>query len=61
MNNNLVSIITVNYNNYNDTILMIDSIINYVNCRYEIIVVDNGSKGDDFKILNSRYSKSKNI
>mgnify|MGYP001163123990 CR=1 FL=1 len=43
----LVSIITVNYNGWKDTCEMIASLKEYETYPYEVIVVDNASKGDD--------------
>ena len=49
----LLSIITVNYNGHADTCALIDSLPHPDDV--EIIVVDNGSKGDDALIISSRH------
>lgn len=49
----LLSIITVNYNGMQDTCAMIDSLPRQDDV--EIIVVDNGSKGDDASAIQERY------
>lgn len=43
----MVSIITVNYNGWQDTCELIASLKQFETYPYEIIVVDNASKGDD--------------
>jgi GT2 family glycosyltransferase len=55
VNNPKVSIIILNWNGYKDTIECLESLkkIDYQN--YEIIIVDNGSSGDDVKILRDRF------
>lgn len=42
-----VSVITVNYNGWRDTCAMIESLARHETYPYEILVVDNGSAGDD--------------
>jgi len=48
-----LSIITVNYNGLKDTCALIDSIT--FNEDMEVIVVDNGSKGNEASVLQERY------
>jgi len=43
----MVSIITINYNGWQDTCELIASLKQYETYPYEIIVVDNASRGDD--------------
>ncbi|MGL5317968.1 MAG: glycosyltransferase family 2 protein [Bacteroidales bacterium] len=51
-----ISIITVNYNGWRDTSELILSIREVVkSVSYEIIVVDNASKGEDVKQLKDRF------
>lgn len=50
----MVSIITVNYNGWQDTCELIASLQKHETYPYEIIVVDNASKGDD--VAQIRYS-----
>ena len=55
-----ISIITVNYNGYEDTCALIDSIpIN--DESLEVIVVDNASKSDEAKAISQRYPHVKTI
>lgn len=55
-----ISIITVNYNGYEDTCALIDSIpIN--DESLEVIVVDNASKSDEAKAISQRYPLVKTI
>ncbi|MDY6933951.1 MAG: glycosyltransferase family 2 protein [Spirochaetota bacterium] len=51
-----VSIVIVNWNNLSDTTECLESLkqINYSN--YNIVMVDNGSDGDDAKFLKERFS-----
>lgn len=52
----LISFVTVNYNGLNDTKALLSSIISHLEeISYEIIVVDNGSKIDEAKILSAEY------
>lgn len=53
----LVSIITVNYNGMHDTCEMIDSFRRHETYpRYEIIVVDNGSRLPEAEKIQARYA-----
>lgn len=56
----ITSIITVNYNGYEDTCAMIDSLPLNDN-SLEIIVVDNASAKDEAKLLSEKYPKIKVI
>jgi len=51
----MVSIITVNYNGWEDTCELIASLKQFEEHPYEIIVVDNASKGDDVKLIRAAY------
>jgi hypothetical protein len=50
-----VSVILVNWNNFNDTTECLESLrqVTYPNC--EVIVVDNGSEGDDAGLIRERF------
>ncbi len=62
INNNEVSFITINYNSSIHTIELIKSIIAHTrHIKYEIIVVDNNSKNDDFNTLNKFIQNLGNI
>jgi len=50
-----VSIIILNWNGLEDTIECLESLKKVTYPNYEIIVVDNGSEGDDVKVLRERY------
>lgn len=54
-----LSIITVNYNGLEDTCALIDSIT--FNDELEVIVVDNGSRNDEAKVIAERYPQVKTI
>lgn len=45
--NGMVSIVTVNYNGWEDTCELISSLKQWETYPYEVIVVDNASRGDD--------------
>lgn len=52
----LLSIITVNYNGYEDTCQMIESIQKHLkSVGYEIIVIDNASTKDEAYLLHKRF------
>ena len=59
--NNITSIITVNFNNYADTVEMVESIVNKVNVNYEIIIVDNASLNNEYELLFNKYKNEANI
>ncbi len=62
MNNNpLVSIVTVNYNHSEDTLLMIKSLKQCSYKNIEIIVVDNGSFNDNVSSISTEYPDVKLI
>lgn len=51
-----VSIITVNYNGFNDTCQMIESVYEHIHSvAYEIIVVDNASQSNEAVLLRKKY------
>lgn len=51
----MVSIITVNYNGCKDTIELIASLKSFETYPYEVIVVDNASKGDDAEQIEQAF------
>lgn len=53
--NHIVSIITVNYNNYSDTCEFIDSLSRYETYPYELIIVDNASRNNEGERLKKKY------
>lgn len=52
-----VSIIILNWNGLNDTIECLESLKKITYPNYEVIVVDNGSKGNDADILEEKYKE----
>lgn len=50
-----VSIIILNWNGLEDTIECLDSLKKITYANYAVIVVDNGSSGDDVKVLRERF------
>lgn len=62
----LVSIITINYNGYKDTVEFVDSLKAHETFPYEIIIVDNGSttlfeSKTQKELLLSKYKNNQNI
>ncbi|MDD4429211.1 MAG: glycosyltransferase family 2 protein [Paludibacter sp.] len=56
-----LSIITVNYNGFADTVQLIESIQTHLEIPYEFIVVDNGSKADEAGMLKHQFPNIKVI
>ncbi len=57
-----LSIVTINYNSSLQTIALLESIIKYTsNLKYEIIVVDNNSRAEEFDVLSKNIQKQDNI
>ena len=50
-----VSIIILNWNGLKDTIECLESLEKITYSNYEVIVIDNGSKGNDADILEEKY------
>jgi len=62
MNKNInISFITINYNSSHYTIELIKSIQKFTTIEYEIIIVDNASKEEDFKTLEAFVFDIENI
>lgn len=53
----MVSIITINYNGWQDTCGLITSLERFETYPYEVIVVDNASSGDDVKLIKQAHPK----
>ena len=51
-----VSIIILNWNGLEDTIECLESLKNITYPNYEVIIVDNGSEGNDAQVLKERFS-----
>ena len=56
----LVSIIIVNYNNYDYTFQCLESLINQTYNKFQILLVDNGSKYHIYQKLNEELNQFKN-
>lgn len=57
-----ISIITVNYNGFQDTKELIDSLLEHIRrCSYEVIVVDNGSRHNEAILLQQAYPQIRTI
>ncbi len=55
MNHPKVSIITVNWNGLEDTTECLESLKKVTYPNYEVIVVDNGSEGNDAQVLKEKF------
>jgi len=55
MNQPKVCIITLNWNGLEDTIECLESLKKITYTNYEVIVVDNGSEGNDPQVLEERF------
>jgi GT2 family glycosyltransferase len=53
-----VSVITVNWNNFNDSAECLESLRKATYPNFEVILVDNGSAGDDVSLLKQRFGDS---
>lgn len=51
----MVSVITINYNSYNDTCEFVDSLIANETYPHEVIIVDNASRAEEGQRLQARY------
>ena len=56
MNHPKVSIITLNWNGLEDTTECLESLKKVTYPNYEVIVVDNGSEGNDAQVLKEKFS-----
>jgi len=56
-----VTIVILNWNGLRDTVECLESLKSITYPNYEIIVVDNGSVGNDVKILEEKYSSYAHI
>jgi len=57
MNYSKVSIIILNWNGLEDTIECLESLKKITYPNYEVIIIDNGSEGNDADILKKRYKE----
>lgn len=57
---NKIACVVLNYNSYQDTIKCVDNILKY-NETVEVVVSDNNSIDESYKILKDRYTESNNV
>ena len=57
----MVGIVILNYMNYNETISCVDSVLEQKGINYSIVVVDNGSVNESYKVLAKRYYKNPDV
>lgn len=55
--NELLSIITINYNGFNDTCELIESLYKNVKYPFELIIVNNNPVSNDGELLKNKYSQ----
>lgn len=53
-----VAVVVLNYMNYQETIACVDSVLNQNYQDLSVIVVDNGSQNESFKVLRREYCKN---
>ncbi len=53
-----VAVVILNYMNYQETIKCVDSVLMQTNIGFQIVVVDNGSMNESYKMLVQRYSRN---
>lgn len=56
----LLAIIVLNYRSYDVTIACVDRLLQ-LGVKYQIVIVDNASPNQSFKILSNRYMKNSNV
>ena len=56
-----ISCVVLNYKKYDETLACVDSIRNQQYQNYSIVIVENGSKNESWKILNEKYARSKDV
>ena len=56
-----ISCVVLNYKKYDETLACVDSIRNQQYQNYSIVIVENGSKNESWKILNEKYAKSEDV
>ena len=56
-----VSIVILNWNGWEDTVECLESLRKITYPNYEVIVIDNGSKGDDARILGEKFGSYINL
>lgn len=56
-----IGIVVLNYNNYEDTICCVDSILRQRLKEIEIVVVDNGSGNESVDVLTKKYESTTNV
>ena len=55
-----IACIVLNYNNYEETIKCVDNII-AKKCNVDVVVPDNNSINESFKVLNDKYKDLENV
>ena len=56
-----IPIIILNWNGLSDTLECVQSVFETADCDYEVILVDNGSEGDDFRLLSSIFGEEDRV
>lgn len=55
-----LAIIVLNYKNYNDTVVCVDKLLE-IGVNADIVIVDNASPNESYKILSEKYNECNNI
>lgn len=53
------AVVILNYMNYQETIACVDSVLLQKNVSFRIVVVDNGSTNESFRVLTERYCRNR--
>lgn len=57
---NEIACVILNYNNHKDTIKCVDNILK-MNCMVDIVIPDNNSRNDSFRVLENKYKDEENV
>jgi len=61
LENYKIPIIILNWNGLSDTLECLDSLTHQTHQNYQVYLVDNGSKGDDAKILKENFARNEKV
>ena len=53
-----IAVVILNYMNYQETVTCVDSVLNQKDVEFEIVVVDNASNNESFKVLKQKYASN---
>ncbi|MGM9962575.1 MAG: glycosyltransferase [Holdemanella porci] len=56
-----IGVVVLNFNNFEDTVNCVNSVLNQKHISLRVVVVDNGSQNDSFSVLCDKFSKIDNV